>query len=51
MEKKAYMAPEAEIMEIKALTMVATSIGIGEGEADAWQSFSNEYRGPWGNQR
>ena len=38
-----YMAPEAELIAIKALTMVATYIGIGEGEADAWQSFSNEY--------
>lgn len=49
MEKKTYIAPGTEIINVEASTIVAASIGIGEGEADAGQSFSNERRGQWGN--
>jgi hypothetical protein len=49
MEKKSYNAPEAKLIKIDTLTMLAASIEIGKGEADAGQSFSNEHRGSWGN--
>ena len=49
MEKKSYNAPEAELIKIDTLTMLAASIGIGKGEADAGQSFSIERRGIWGD--
>ena len=49
MEKKSYNAPEAELIKIETSTMLAASVGIGKGEADAGQSFSNEHRGSWGN--
>lgn len=38
-----------EIIDIETLDMLAASIGIGEGEVDASESFSNKKRGSWGN--
>lgn len=49
MEKKSYNAPKTVLIKVDTLTMLAASIGIGKGEADAGQSFSNEHRGSWGN--
>lgn len=49
MGKKIYIVPESEFVKIDALTMLAASIGIGKGDADAGHSFSNERRGVWGN--
>lgn len=49
MKKKLYIAPDMEIVKIEPSAVVAASISIGEGEADAGQSFANEHRGSWGN--
>ena len=49
MEKKTYIAPGVEVINIETTTMVAASIGIGNGEAKAEQSFSNERKRQWGN--
>ena len=49
MEKKSYITPELEIIEMTSSAMVAASIGVGSGEADAGQSFSKEQRSSWGN--
>ena len=49
MEKKSYITPELEIIEMTPSTMVAASISVGNGEADAGQSFTKEQRGSWGN--
>lgn len=49
MEKKKYIAPEMEVVDIDTVEMISASIEIGEGEADAGDSFSNRHRGEWGN--
>ena len=49
MKKNQYIAPEMEVVEMEASAVLAASIAVGEGEADAEQSFSNRHRGEWGN--
>ena len=49
MNKRLYISPDVEIIKIEPSAVVAASISIGEGEADAGQSFANEHRGSWGN--
>lgn len=49
MEKKNYIAPKTKIVKMETAAMLAASIRIGEGEAAAEESFSNERRGGWGN--
>lgn len=49
MEKKNYIAPEMEIVKMETAAVLAASVKIGEGEAAAEQSFSNERRGGWGD--
>ena len=52
MEKKKYIAPAMEIVEIKMVSMIAASAGDipvggdGQGGGDA---LSNRRRGEWGN--
>ena len=50
MEKKIYMAPQMEQVVLTPLQMLSASVGIGDGEVDAEQSFTNN-RGErqWGN--
>lgn len=49
MNKKQYIAPEVEIVEMEAMTVLAASIGFGKEEKGAGDSFSNHRRGQWGN--
>jgi hypothetical protein len=54
MEKKEYIVPECEIIEMEVMTMIATSPNFGldpddkEDENDTG-NMSNRYRGEWGN--
>ena len=41
-----------EIAEIEMVSMMAASkpgIGVGDGDADAGEAWSNDRRGSWGN--
>ena len=52
MEKKEYIKPSAEVIEMEPTSMMASSkpeIGVGDGEVDAGQGWSNRRRGRWGN--
>ena len=49
MEKKTYITPEMEIMNIEGVEMIATSIGIDEEGEDYVVTGSNPRRGTWGN--
>ena len=52
MEKKEYIKPSAEVVEIETVQMLAgskPSIDVGEGEVDAGGAWSNDRRGKWGN--
>ena len=52
MEKKEYIKPSVEVIEVAPVSMMATStpeIGFGEEEKDASGSWSNKRRGKWGD--
>ena len=49
MEKKAYIAPQIEVIEIDTVQMLASSIKVSEDEVDAGEAWSNDRRGSWGN--
>lgn len=44
MDKKTYISPEIEIIEMEVSTVLAASITFGEGGVDARQSFGNGRR-------
>lgn len=48
MDKKAYIAPEMEVMNVETVTMIATSFQI-EGEQEVLDAESRGRRGTWGN--
>ena len=52
MEKKKYIAPEMEIMDIETVEMIASSLLLNENGGNE-ESLSNRYRsgrrGTWGN--
>ena len=48
MEKKEYISPFAEIVEVGTLHMIALSKESGE-QMDDEEQMSNEYRGDWNN--
>jgi hypothetical protein len=51
-KKKEYIAPQIEVVEIDAMSMFAGSkpeIGVGNGDAEADDAWSNRHRGEWGN--
>ncbi len=48
MEKKEYISPFAEIVEIGTLNMIALSKESGE-QIDDEEQMSNEFRGDWNN--
>lgn len=48
MEKKEYMSPLADIVEITTLSMLALSKESGD-QMDDEEQMSNEYRGDWNN--
>ncbi len=50
MEKKIYIKPEIEVVEIESVEVIATSIPFVE--EDGTEQLTNEYhprRGKWGN--
>ena len=47
--KKVYNTPLVTEVNIEATSMLAASIGIGEGSVNAGSSLSNSHRGEWGN--
>lgn len=49
MNKKEYIKPSVEVIEMDMVSMVAASIGVGEGSEDAGGAWSNRHRGEWGN--
>lgn len=48
MEKKEYISPVAEIVEVGTLNMLALSKESGE-QMDDTEQMSNEHRGDWEN--
>ena len=48
MEKKEYISPVAEIVEVGTLNMLALSKESGE-QMDDEEQMSNEHRGDWNN--
>ena len=48
MEKKEYISPVAEIVEVGTLNMLALSKESGE-QMDDEDQMSNEFRGDWNN--
>ena len=48
MEKKEYISPVAEIVEVGTLNMLALSKESGE-QIDDTEQMSNEFRGDWEN--
>ncbi len=48
MEKKEYISPVAEIVEVGTLNMLALSKESGE-QMDDEEQMSNEFRGDWSN--
>lgn len=52
MNKKAYITPSMEVMNMETVNMFAGSIVYGEGNADTSNDgtqLSNDRRGSWGN--
>jgi hypothetical protein len=52
MEKKKYIAPECEVIEMEIMSMIATSTDLGIGgdieESDP-NDMVNKHRGEWGD--
>ena len=48
MEKKIYIKPEIEVIEIESVEMMATSLVFNE-EGGKEESLSNGRRGKWGD--
>ena len=52
MEKKKYIAPNCEVMELEMVSMIATSFTDGSDTTeknDPNDQGANKYRGEWGN--
>ena len=52
MEKKKYIAPTCEVVELETVSMIAASVDVGTGsdrEENDWEDMSNRHRGEWGN--
>ncbi len=51
MEKKKYIAPQMEVVDLDVVTMLATSknVGVFDTPTDADAVMSNRRRGTWGN--
>ena len=50
MEKKAYIAPEMEVMNVETVEMIAASLNMyGEYVDTETQQLSHGRRGKWGN--
>ena len=49
MEKKIYIAPAMEIVEIEMVTMLAASVLVSDTPTEDDALMSNRRRGTWGN--
>ena len=49
MEKKQYITPQMEIVEIELVTMIAMSVGVSDDPTKDDAVMSNRHRGTWGN--
>ena len=50
MEKKEYIAPVCEVIELETISMLAGSINQGfEGDEPDIELQTNRHRGEWGN--
>ena len=49
MEKKTYIKPEIEVIEIESVEMMAGSLVFNDKEVDTGSQLSNDHRGTWGN--
>ena len=49
MNKKTYITPEMEIMNIETVEMMAASINTNDTTVAAEEAWSNERRGSWGD--
>ena len=50
MNKKTYMTPEMEVMNIETVEMIAASLNMYNEEVDTEeQQLGNDRRGTWGN--
>ena len=51
MNKKTYITPEMEIMNVEAMEMIASSLAMygNEEELEAENQLGNRRRGTWGN--
>lgn len=49
MDKKAYIAPEMEVMNVETETMIAMSVVVDEESQDNVTTDSRGRRGSWGN--
>lgn len=49
MEKKEYIKPEIEVIEIESVEMMAGSLVFNDKEVDTGSQLSNDRRGKWGN--
>ena len=52
MDKKAYITPAMEVMNVETVEMIATSLAFGEGDidtADEGAQLGTGRRGTWGN--
>ena len=49
MEKKAYITPLIEVVDMEPATMIAASIGIDSDHEGGYEQLSNDRRGKWGD--
>ena len=49
MEKKEYITPIMESMDISPVEMMASSVFVSDETTDADANMSNDRRGSWGN--
>ena len=49
MEKKEYIKPEIEVVEIESVEMIAGSLVFNDKEVDTGSQLSNGRRGKWGD--
>lgn len=49
MNKKVYIAPEMEVMNVETEAMIATSFGVNEDGQDEVTTSSRGRRGSWGD--
>ena len=49
MEKKEYIKPSVEVIEMDVMSMLAASVGVSDETTDEGAWMSNRHRGEWGN--